>query len=395
VLPWNQTSRESEQVRFIRRWQSREENFVELCRQFGISRKTGYKRVDRFRYCGWEGLGDRSRAPRHHPSMTPRAVAERVVAARRERPTWGPKKLVAWLRATEPAVRWPAPSTAGEILDRAGLVRRRKRRRHASPWNEPFAAAESPNDVWSIDMKGWFRTGDGVRIDPLTLQDAASRYLLVCKRLLQPNGSQVRPVLEQAFREYGLPDAIRSDNGPPFASVGLGSLSSLAVWWVKLGIVPERIDPGHPEQNGRLERLHRTLKAETATPPRATARKQQRAFDDFRHTYNQDRPHEALGQEPPEHRYYPSFRPYPTRVCSPDYELGVAVRRVRTNGQIKWKGDTIYLSQTLKGEPVGLSQLDDRYWTIQFGPLAIGILDDHARCIAHIPTQKVLPMSPV
>lgn len=395
MLPWNQTSLESEQVRFIRRWQSGEESFVELCRHFGISRKTGYKRVDRFRYCGWEGLGDRSRAPLVRPSAIPRAVAERVVAARRERPTWGPKKLVAWLRAAEPAVRWPAPSTAGEILDRAGLVRRRKRRRHVSPWSEPFAAAESPNDVWSIDMKGWFRTGDGVRIDPLTLQDAASRYLLVCKRLPQPNGSQVRPVLEQAFREYGLPGAIRSDNGPPFASVGLGSLSSLAVWWVKLGIVPERIEPGHPEQNGRLERLHRTLKAETATPPRATARKQQRAFDSFRHTYNHERPHEALGQEPPGSRYYPSYRPYPTRVCSPDYEMGTTVRRVRTNGQIKWKGDTIYLSQALVGEPVGLSQLDDRYWTIQFGPLAIGILDDHTRRIAHIPTQKVSPMSSV
>ena len=395
VLPWRDKSPENEQEQFIERWLRREVNFAELCRQFGISRKTGYKRAARFHDGGWEGLGDRSRAPRRHANMTPRAVAERVVAARRERPTWGPKKLVARLRATEPEVRWPAPSTAGEILDRAGLVRRRKRRRHASPWSEPLADAESPNDVWSIDMKGWFRTKDGVRIDPLTVQDAASRYLLVCKRLPRPDGSQVRPILERAFREYGLPGAIRSDNGPPFTSVGLGSLSSLAVWWVKLGIVPERIDPGHPEQNGRLERLHRTLKAETASPPRATARKQQRAFDAFRHIYNQERPHEALGQQPPEHRYYPSFRPYPTRVCSPDYELGVTVRRVRTNGQIKWKGDAIYLSQALKGEPVGLSQLDDRYWTIQFGPLAIGILDDHARCIAHIPTKKVLPMSPV
>ena len=369
--------------------------FVQLCRQFGISRKTGYKRVNRFQSYSWEGLGDRSRAPRRHPNKTPREVAEQLVAARQAHPTSGPKKLVAWLRAVEAEVVWPAPSTVGEVLDRAGLVRRRKRRRHAAPWSTPFAVADEPNDVWCIDFKGWFRTGDGARVDPLTLQDAASRYLLVCQYLPRPRGPQVRRVLERAFREYGLPWTIRSDNGPPFASVGLGSLSPLAVWWVKLGIVPERIDPGHPEQNGRLERLHRTLKAETASPPRATARKQQRAFDAFRHIYNQERPHEALGQQPPEHRYYPSFRPYPTRVCSPDYELGVTVRRVRTNGQIKWKGDAIYLSQALKGEPVGLSQLDDRYWTIQFGPLAIGILDDHARCIAHIPTKKVLPMSPV
>ena len=299
MLPWKETSPETEQMRFIERWQGGEVTFVELCRQFGVSRKTGYKRVHRFQSFGWEELGDRSRAPRRHSNTTPRPVAKRLITARWERPTWGPKKLVAWLRAMEPEGCWPAPSTAGNILDRAGLVRRRKRRKSASPWSEPFAAAESPNDVWSIDFKGWFRTGDGVRIDPLTLQDAASRYLLVCNGLPRPRGPHVRRVMERAFREYGLPAAIRSDNGPPFASVGLGSLSPLAIWWVKLGIVPERIEPGHPEQNGRLERLHRTLKAETASPPRATPRRQQRAFDTFRHTYNEDRPHEALGQQPP------------------------------------------------------------------------------------------------
>jgi hypothetical protein len=248
--------------------------------------------------------------------------------------------------------------------------------------------------VWSIDLKGWFRTGDGVRIDPLTVQDAASRYLLVCSRLPKPNGPQVRRVLEQAFREYGLPWAIRTDNGPPFASVGLGSLSALAIWWVKLGIVPERIEPGHPEQNGRLERLHRTLKAETASPPQATKRRQQKAFDAFRQTYNTERPHEALGQQPPARRYHESFRSYPSRVSAPEYEVGLTVRQVRTNGEIRWKGDTIYLSEALRGEPVGLVQQDDRFWAIRFGPLSIGLLDDHARCILHTPT-KVSPMSPV
>ena len=261
--------------------------------------------------------------------------------------------MVASLRRHEPQMRWPAPSTADNILDRAGLVRRRKRRRSASPWSEPFAAAHNPNDVWSIDFKGWFRTSDGARIDPLTVQDAASRYLLVCNGLRQPNGPQVRRVLEGAFREYGLPWTIRSDNGPPFASVGLGSLSPLAIWWMKLGIIPERIEPGHPEQNGRLERLHRTLKAETASPPQATPRRQQRVFDAFRQTYNEERPHEALRQQPPAHQYRPSFRSYPRRVSAPEYEAGVTVRKVRTNGEIKWKGDKIYLSEALKGEPVG------------------------------------------
>jgi len=395
VLPWKETNPESEQIRFIERWEGGGEvSFVDLCRQFGVSRKTGYKRVDRFQSYGWEGLGDRSRAPRHHPNRTSRAVAEQLIRARHAHPTWGPKKLVAWLRAAEPEVSWPAPSTAGDILDRAGLVGRRKRRRHAAPWSEPFAAAESPNDVWSIDLKGWLRTGDGVRIDPLAVQDAASRYLLVCSGLPKPNGPQVRQDLEQAFREYGLPWAIRTDNGPSFASVGLGSLSALAVWWVKLGIVPERIEPGHPEQNGRLERLHRTLKAETASPPQATRRKQQRAFDTFRHSCNTERPHEVLGQTPPDRQYLPSFRSYPSRVSAPEYDVGVTVRKVRTNGHIKWKGDTIYLSWALRGEPVGLVPQDDRFRTIHFGPLSIGLLDDHARCVLHTPT-KLSPMSPV
>ena len=225
-------------------------------------------------------------------------------------------------------------------------------------------------------------------------EDAASRYLLVCNGLPQPRGPQVQRVLERAFREYGLPQTIRSDNGPPFASVGLGSLSQLAIWWIKLGIIPERIEPGHPEQNGRLERLHRTLKAETASPPQANGRRQQRAFDTFRHSYNEERPHEALGQSRPRDRYSPSFRSYPSRVSAPDYEVGVTVRKVRTNGEIKWRGNKIYLSEALRGEPVGLSPKDDRYWIIRYGPLAIGLLDDHTQSVQRTPIN-VLPMSPV
>ena len=308
MLPWNDTSAESEQIRFIKRWHEGRVTFAQVCSQFGISRKTGYKRLRRFESHGWDGVGDLSSAPHRHPNKTPRAISERLIMERHRYPTWGPKKLVARLRTEEPEVAWPAPSTVGEILDREGLVRRRRRRRHTAPWSTPFAAADDPNDVWCIDFKGWFHTGDGVRIDPLTLQDAFSRYLLVCQDLPRPRGSFARQVLERVFREYGLPGAIRSDNGPPFASVGLGSLSGLAVWWVKLGIIPERIEPAHPEQNGRLERFHRTLKAETATPPQKTRRKQQRAFDTFRKSYNEERPHEALGQLPPASKYRPSTR---------------------------------------------------------------------------------------
>ena len=398
VVPWKSANSETEQIRFIQRWESGGETFLELCQSFGISRKTGYKRVHRFQVWGWDGLGDLSRAPHQHPNQTERAVAERLIAARQSHPTWGPKKLVAWLKDREPSPDanrgWPAPSTVGDLLDRAGLVRRRKGRRRAAPWSQPFVQAEQPNDLWCIDFKGWFRTGDGVRVNPLTVEDASSRYLLACHGLRQPRGPQVRPVLERAFQEYGLPWAIRTDNGPPFASVGLGSLSSLAVWWVKLGIIPERIEPGHPEQNGRLERLHRTLKAETASPPQPTWRRQQRAFQSFRSNYNEERPHEALGQQPPARRYRSSVRPYPRRVDSPEYESGTTVRRVRTNGEIKWQGGTVYLSEALCGEPVGLTPQDDRFWTIRYGPIQIGLLDSYALRTLHTPTL-VLPMSPV
>lgn len=390
-MPWKITSTSEEQQRFIERWQAGEVSFVQLCRQFGISTKTGYKRVNRFRAWGWEGLGDLSRAPHQHPTRVAFAVAAQVVAAKRTHPTWGPRKLVPWLRTRSSETPWPAPSTAGELLRRAGLVRRRRHGRHAVPWSQPFAAATAPNDVWAVDFKGWFRTGDGQRCNPLTVADAATRYLLVCQSVVHPRGPEVQRVLERAFRTYGLPRAIRTDNGPPFASTGLGSLSRQAVWWIKLGIVPERIAPAHPEQNGRLERLHRTLKAETAMPPHATAAAQQRAFDAFRRQYNDERPHEALGQRTPASCYHPSFRPYPARVPEPAYPSAMAVRRVRSNGEIRWNGATVFLSEALCREPVGLAQEDDRFWSIHFGPLRIGVLDSYQPRILRTPLE-VLPM---
>ncbi len=393
-MPWNESSAACEQRVFIERWSMGEESVSELCRRFGISRKTGYKRINRFKEDGYEGLGDRISAPHSHPNATSPEVARRLIEAKRARPTWGPKKLVAWLRAEAPDTPWPAPSTAGAILDQAGLVKRRRRRRSTAPWSEPFAEAIDANDVWCIDFKGWFRTGDGKRVDPLTVQDAASRYLLACAGLAQPRTAQVRRVIDRVFREYGLPRTIRTDNGPPFASVGLGGLTTLSIWWIKLGIIPERIEPGHPEQNGRQERFHRTLDEETASPPQPNERSQQRAFDTFRNDYNEVRPHEALGQQPPSSVYRPSHREYPRRAESPEYASGVTVRRVRTNGQIKWNGGLVYLSEALKGEPVGLVQQDPRYWTVIYGPLSIGLLDDHAGHVLHTPT-KLLPKCPV
>ena len=394
VMPWKESSAACEQRVFIEMWLTGEESVSGLCRLFGISRKSGHKRINRYSEHGFEGLGDRSSAPHTHPNATSPDVAMRLIEAKRANATWGPKKLVAWLRAEDPDVVWPAPSTAGEILDRAGLVKRRRRRRKASAWSEPFTEAVHPNDVWSVDFKGWIRTKDGTRVDPLTMQDASSRYLLACRGLTQPRTAQVHRAMDRAFREYGLPRAIRTDNGPPFGSVGLGGLTKLSIWWIKLGITPERIEPGHPEQNGRLERLHRTLKEETAAPPRASRRSQQSAFDAFMDSYNERRPHEALGQRPPSRVYRPSVREYPKGVESPEYGGGVTVRRVRTNGQIKWRGELIYLSEALRGEPVGLVQKDTRYWTLQYGPLSIGLLDDHTGQVLNTPT-KVLPRCPV
>lgn len=394
MLPWRETNVETERLRFIERRAAGRESVAELCRQFGISRKTAYKAIRRYEAYGEPGLRDLSRAPHHHPNATAPELAERIIDIKRAHPSWGPKKIIARLRLIEPARLWPSPSTAGVILDRAGLVKRRKRRRKSSPWSQPFADAANPNDVWSIDFKGWFRTADGTRLDPLTVQDAASRYLLLCHGLKRPRGPEVRRALERAFREYGLPRSIRTDNGPPFASVGIGSLSPLSIWWVKLGIIPERIQPGHPQQNGRLERLHRTLKADTASPPQTNPTRQQQTFDRFRQTYNAQRPHEALGQLPPAAAYSPSSRPYPSRLNSPQYGADLTVRKVRSNGEIKWKGDLIYLSESLRGEPIGLAQQDDRTWSIRFGPLVIGVLDDHSKRVDKTPV-KLLPMSPV
>jgi transposase InsO family protein len=394
VMPWKESSAYSEQKLFIDTWRTGEETFSELCRRFGISRKTGYKRVNRYKECGYEGLGDRSSAPHTHPNATSPEIARQLIEEKRAHPTWGPKKLIAALGAEYPDAPWPAPSTAGAILDRAGLIKRRRRRRQTAPWSDPFTEAVHANDVWAMDFKGWFRTRDGNRVDPLTVQDASSRFLLACVSPDQPGTYQVRRVLGRIFREYGLPRVIRTDNGPPFASVGLGGLTTLSVWCIKLGIIPERIQPGHPEQNGRLERLHRTLKAETATPPRSSPRSQQKAFDSFRHSYNRKRPHEALGLRPPALFYQPSPREYPTRVSSPQYHSHVTVRKVRTNGQIKWKGHLVYLSEALKGEPIGLLQQSPRYWDIIYGPLYIGLLDDYSHKVVHTPA-KMLPMSPV
>ena len=295
-MVWKETCAVDERMRFVMAVDAGEEAVAVLCRRFGISRRVGYKWLDRYGALGVDGLADRSRAPRHHPHAVSAAIAERCIAVRRAHPTWGPFKVRAWLERAAPEVSWPAASTIGALFDREGLTVKRRFRRRGPPASAPFAACEAANDVWCIDFKGWFLTGDGLRREPLTLTDAHSRYLLRCQAVAAGDTEHVWPILDAAFREYGLPLAMRSDNGPPFASVGAGGLSRLAVRVIKAGVTPERIAPGKPQQNGRHERFHLTLQQDTASPPAASLRRQLERFRAFQRVYNHDRPHQGARQ---------------------------------------------------------------------------------------------------
>ncbi|TSD82694.1 transposase [Mycobacterium sp. KBS0706] len=393
-MPWRETCVEEEKTGFIVSYLAGGEPMTVLCERFGISRETGYELVRRWRSEGWPGLQARSRAPHVRPQTLALEVAARIVELRRQWPYWGPKKLQAWLRRHEPGQVWPAASTIGDLLRREGLSEPRRRRRTAQPVTRPFLEVSAPNDVWCIDFKGWFRTRDGERCDPLTLSDADSRYLIACQ-VVEPTAEGVAPVVERALREHGLPRAIRSDNGPPFASSGAGGLSRLSVSWIKLGLRLERIAPGRPQQNGRHERMHGTLKRETARPPADSIAAQQVRFDAFRHSFNHIRPHEALGQDTPASRYCHSPRPYPNRIEEPWYDPDHAVRRVRSAGDIKWQGDKVFISQALVGETVGIAETQTGDWIVRFADIDLGLIDRNTRtlrrCSAARPGRTAAP----
>ncbi|HEU4906947.1 MAG TPA: IS481 family transposase [Solirubrobacterales bacterium] len=374
-----------ERARFVLAVEAGEEPVAAVCRRFGISRDKGYKWLRRWQAEGAAGLADRSRAPRSHPQAVAEELLEACLALRRQHPTWGPAKVKAALGRRSPGQPWPAASTIGALFDREGLTVRRKLRRRTPPGG-PLFAAEAANDVWSIDFKGWFRTGDGIRVDPLTLSDACSRYLLRCQVVGRPDTTHVWPILDAAFREYGLPLRLRSDNGSPFATTGAGGLSRLSVRAVKAGVLPERITPGKPQENGRLERLHLTLLQDTASPPAATLRAQAARFRDFRATYNQDRPHAALGNATPAECYAPSPRRWDGVLRSPEPAVD-AVRRVKSNGLIRWHGVLVYISEALAGEPIGLDEGDDGLWTVRYGPILLGLLADRGDTLIRLPQK--------
>jgi putative transposase len=381
-MPWRETCAMKERLKFVALFEEGEETMAALCRRFGISRKTGYEVLARYAAEGVDGLRDHSHAAHHHPHAVSEAIEQRIVAFRGEHPTWGPRKLKRELSNRHPATCWPATSTMGAILDRNGLIVPRRRRLVTPPDLMPFATCDGCNKHWSVDFKGWFRTADGRRCEPLTISDSFSRFLLRCQAVRRTDTRCVRPLLEATFREYGLPRAIRSDNGPPFASRALGGLSQLSIWWIKLDIRPERITPGRPCENGRHERLHGTLKRDACQPPAANRRRQQQRFDSFRRIYNDERPHEALGYATPSSVYQPSPRPYPDRLPEIVYPDHWQVRRVRHNGEIRWRGELLFISELLSGEPVGLEEIEGG-WRLYFGPLPLGDIDHAGRLHAN------------
>jgi putative transposase len=345
-----------------------------LAEIYAVSRKTIYKWLDRQDAEGAAGLADRSRAPRDSPTKVSPEMVDLIIAAR-QRWHWGPHKLRIKLEEAHPRRSVPAESTIGAVLKRAGLTHRRKLRVRTPPYAQPFAAVEAANQTWCADFKGWFRTGDGTRCDPLTITDAHSRYLLRCHITPKADTIHVTALFDAAFRQHGLPLVIHTDNGVPFASCAPGGLSRLSMHWIKLGIVPERSRVASPQDNGRHERMHLTLKRATLQPPARTAKRQQDAFDRFQHEYNHERPHEALADATPASLYSPSPREMPRRIPELAYGDDIEVRRISQQGSLKWNGERTFLSEIFAYEWIGLRALDERYFEVLYGPVTVGFFD--------------------
>jgi transposase InsO family protein len=387
LMPWHMTDPVKERVKFILEWEERRErqegqvNVAELSRMFGISRQAGHAWIRRYQDANHnlQALSEQTRRPHSSPTAISDELQDLVVAARKHHPRWGPRKLHAWLEDLHPEVALPGASAMGSILKRRGLVTPRRRRRRAplpQGVTVPFADCTAPNDSWCIDFKGWFRTADGVKCYPLTLLDAFSRYVLRCEIVLDPNGHEVSRILDSAFLEFGLPGSMRSDNGPPFASTGAAGLTKLSVWLLRLGLRLERIVPGKPQQNGRLERMHLTLD-EAIDPPRASPPAQQRAFDLWRRVYNEERPHEALGQRPPASVYAPSSRRYPRPLVRPDIGPCVFTCPVDKEGFIRWQRRRVFVSSALGGELAAIEPVDvPGHWEVRYGQILLGRLED-------------------
>ncbi len=375
-MPWNCTDAMKQRTRFVLNHEDGLYTMTELCERFGVSRKTGYKWLDRYRQHGLDGLKNQSRAPHHCPHRTPQDIEALLVEARRSHPRWGPRKLLDYLRPRYPDVTFPAPSTVGALLKRHGLVEAKRRRRKTKHPGVAPLVTTAPNQVWGADFKGEFRMQNGHYCYPLTVTDAHSRYLLACQGLPSTRQQGAFEVFEALFKEVGLPEAIRTDNGHPFATRALCGLSRLSVWWIKLGISHQRIEPGKPQQNGRHERMHRTLKAETTRPPEREMTAQQGRFDRFQREFNHERPHEALNGAVPASVYGASARALPERLPDPGYAGHYEVRRVSTAGMFRFKQRQVFLSQTLSHEWIALEEVADGLWSVYFYDVLLARLDE-------------------
>jgi len=379
-MPWSQTSPMDQRTLLIADYLRETLSVTELCDLYRVSRKTAYKWIDRYLRHGPAGLQEHSRRPQHSPNQTAEDIVQALLQARRRHPSWGGKKLLALLHKRDPSWDLPHRSTVCDILKRHGMVPKTRHRRRIGHPGKPTSSILAPNDLWSADFKGQFKTGNGRYCYPLTVADGFSRYLLGCQGLNSTAVDEAKPVFTRLFKEYGLPTRIRTDNGVPFATNTLARLSRLSAWWVRLGILPEFIEPGKPQQNGRHERMHRTLKAETTRPAAGSLAAQQRRFNAFRDVFNHERPHEALDQQTPASCYRPSSREMPSTLPPLEYPDRFEVRYVSANGGIRWNCDWVNVSIVCVGEYVGLEEIDNGIWNIYFGPLKLGrLIERHMR----------------
>lgn len=375
-MPWQETSLMDQRVQFIADSQREEYDVAELARRYGISRKTAYKWMARYESDGAAGLVNRSRRPTHAPQAIAAPISDALIDVRRHHPTWGAKKLLKVVATRHPDWDLPARSTVCNLLARAGLITPSRRRPTPAHPGRPLLPMTAPNGTWTADFKGHFKTRDAVYCYPLTVVDGFSRYLLACQGVLSTAIEVARPIFLRLFREYGLPWVMRTDNGVPFATTALGRLSTLSVWWIRLGILPELIAPASPQQNGRHERMHRTLNAEATRPPSGNLQAQQRRFNRFREEYNHDRPHEALNQDTPASHYAPSLRSLPSTLPPLEYPGHFETRLVSRNSGIRWNRHWVCVTHTLAGEYVGLEEVGDGLWDVYFGPVALGRMDE-------------------
>ena len=375
-MPWSHTSPMDQRTQFIADYLREVLTVTELCDLYSVSRKTGYKWIDRYLRSGPAGLEERSRRPRLSPNATAEEIVQAFLDVRRRHPSWGAKKLLTIVHRRHPRWTLPGRSTVCDILSRHGMVPRKRNRRRIGHPGKPTSQILAPNDTWSADFKGQFKTHDGIYCYPLTVTDGFSRYLLGCQALYSTAVAGAKPVFTRLFKEYGLPKRIRTDNGVPFATNTLARLSSLSAWWIRLGVLPELIEPGKPQQNGRHERMHKTLKAEATKPAAGNLQAQQRKFNRFREEFNNERPHEALDQQTPGSIYQPSPREMPNKLPPLEYPDRFEVRYVSANGGIRWHKGWINVSITCVGEYVGLEEIDEGVWNVYFGPLKLGRLHE-------------------